>query len=153
MTRRPVLALLLMALSVGAHAEILLERIGQPGYSEAAYAVSSQCSIDATGQLALQYRLGHDLGSNRVQQLQLTVAALRGNIRAASQGEFVEEQLPVDGETWIYRAWRRAADGSLAEVLLYEENGGAGRKRVNQDPSARKLKNFLDLNCSGALRY
>lgn len=144
---------LVLTFSLGAQADILLERINHPGYSEAAYAVSSHCIIEDTGQLAMHYRLGGELGSSRVQQLQLTVAALRPKIRAASRGEITEDSLPVDVETWIYRAWKRNADGSAVEVLLYEENGGSGRKRVNQDPAARMLKNFLDLNCSGAILY
>jgi len=146
------LTLLLLLAPCALRAEVLLERIGQPGFAEAAYAVGSQCTIDATGQLAQHYRLGGELGSSRVQQLQLTGAALRQKIRAASGGEILEETYPVDAETWIYRAWKPAADGSAVEVLLYEENGGTGQRRINQDRAARMLKNFLDLNCSGALQ-
>jgi hypothetical protein len=153
MTCRRALVPLILVFPLVAQADILLERVTEPGMTEAVWAVSTRCTIDENGQLALHYRLGAELGSSRVQQLQLTLAALRSGIRQASRGEFVDEAIGVDGETWIYRAWKRADDGSQAEVLLYEENGGSGQKRVNQSAAARMLKNFIDLNCSGALRF
>jgi hypothetical protein len=153
MLRRIPLALLLLAFSVASRADVLLERLSYPGMSEAAYAVSTRCTLDDTGQLAMHYRIGGELGSSRVQQMQLTLAALRAGIRQASRGEYSSEMMPVDAETWIYRAWKRADDGSYAEVVLFEENGGTGQKRVNQDMAARMLKNFIDLNCDGEIRY
>jgi len=37
-------------------------------------------------------------------------------------------------------------------VVLYEFNGGSGQTRTNTAPAAAKLKNFLDLNCVGAIQ-
>jgi hypothetical protein len=148
---RRLLPLTLM-LPLAAAADVLLERVTWPGFVMEGYAASTACTIDSGGQLRQTFQLA-ELKSSRSQQTQLTVAPLKAAIAEAALGKVASEIFPVDAPTTIYRAYRRGADGRPRPIVLLEENGGSGEKKVNQSPAAIKLKNFIDLNCSGAIQF
>lgn len=151
---RPTLLMLTVAalLPAAVNAQTLLERLEWPGYGLEENAVSSECAIDETGQVATHHRIGSDLTQHRVEQSQMNLAVLRAAIREAQKGTIRTEQLPVDVETKIYRAYRRLADGSYERVLLWESNGGSGQKNINESRAATKLRNFIDVACDGRVR-
>lgn len=146
-----VLALSLLLQGV-ASADVLLERITAPGHVMEPYAVSSRCTLDDNEVVETYFQLG-DLKSRRIQQAQLSLQTIRRAINDAASGAIFSEIFPVDAETQIYNAYKRKPDGTYQQVRLWEENGGRGEKKVNQAPSAMKLKNFIDLNCKGAIQF
>ena len=114
-------------------------------------AMFTRCTLDEGGQLLLHMR-NSDLQTQRVQQLQIGLPALRRAIAAAAAGTVAVEAMPVDGPSRSYSAWRPGVDGGAPlRVVLLDENGGSGERRRNTDPAARKLLNFLDTNCGAPL--
>lgn len=131
-----------------ASAEVLLERAHTSGHIPEEYSFASTCSLHDTGQITTEHRAGSRLMSHQSQQLQISLTTLRASIAEARNSELVAvEPFPVDGPTLRYRAFRKLADGRQGEVLLWEEDGGAGRKRENTSPAAIRLRTFIDLNC------
>ncbi len=131
-----------------ASAEVLLERFNASGEMLPEMSSSTVCTITDTGQLETDYTAGGNLRSHRVQQLQLSLTALRTTIAEAQKGELASvDPFPVDGPTLRYRALRHFADGREVEVILWEENGGSGRKQMNTSPAATRLRRFIDMNC------
>lgn len=144
--------LFLSLMPAATSAAVLLERSTAAGFVMEPYALSTRCTIDESGQLAIHMQLS-DLGSDQVRQLQLSLPALRATIGEARHGRLETEPYPVDAEASRYVAYRRIkADDSYQEVLLFETNNG-GLKRVNNTPAAIKLRNFLDLHCDGQLSF
>lgn len=143
---------LTLLLPVAAPADVLLERVTLPGYVMESFAARTACTIDDNGHLAQEFQLG-ELASNRVQQTHMTVGTVKLAIIEAARGTLQTESFPVDAPTVIYRAYKAGADSGARVVLLLEENGGSGEKKVNQSPAAQKLKNFIDLHCSGAIQF
>jgi hypothetical protein len=116
------------------------------------YAVSSRCTVSDTGLLTTQLQLS-DLISKRNTQLQLTIVKTTAKINNAALGKITSSSFPVDGPTISYRAYQKLADGSIKQILLYEENGGTGVKKTNSSDAAVTLRNFIDLNCGDPLVY
>ena len=130
------------------HAGVLLERAHSSGEIVPEMSSSAVCTITDTGELETDYTAGGYLRSHRVQQLQISLTALRTTIAEAQKGELTSvEPFPVDGPSLRYRALRHFADGRDVEVVLWEENGATGRKQVNTSPAATRLRLFIDMNC------
>lgn len=143
-------ALLSLCLTSTAQAGVLLEKVSYPGFVMPSYAINKSCTISDNGQLTLLYQLG-GMSSKRSVELQLTKTAIKTKIAEAALGAINSENFPVDVNTVIYRAYHKQ-DGSPAKaVLLYEENGGSGEKKVNDSEAAVALRNFIDLNCGNEL--
>ena len=133
--------------------DILLEKTTGTGMVPESYALRTRCTLDSNGQLELHYQLS-DLTSHRVQQMQLSVLAINRVISEAAAGKVSDEAFPVDGPSSSYVAYRKnKTTGATQQIVLFSEDGGSGNKSVNDAPAALKLKNFLDLNCDGALQY
>jgi hypothetical protein len=135
-----------------AHAEVLLEKVKSPGFVMTSYAVSSRCTISDTGLLTTQLQLG-ELLSKRNTQLQLTTLKVKARIKEAALGNITTNSFPVDAATISYRAYQKQLDGTLKQILLFEQNGGSGVESKNNTEAAITLRNFIDLNCGDPLIY
>lgn len=131
-------------------ADVLLEKIKQPGYVMPSYAISSRCTLSNTGLLTTKLQLG-ELISKRNTRLQLTTLKIQAKINEAALGKITTSSFPVDPPTVTYRAYQKQSNGSTQAVLLYEENGGSGVKSINNSEAATLLRNFIDLNCGDSL--
>jgi hypothetical protein len=145
-------SLSLLCLASTAQASVLLEKVKYPGYVMQSYAISSRCTLSDTGLLVQHQQLG-DLISKRKTQLQVTTANIKAKMTLAASGKITSSPFPVDPPTVIYRAYQKQPDGSTKQILLYEENGGSGQKKVNEAQEAIMLRNFIDLNCGDPLTY
>ncbi|MDO9105024.1 MAG: hypothetical protein Q7U57_08685 [Methylovulum sp.] len=134
-----------------AHSGVLLEKISSPGFVMPSYAAGKNCAIRENGQLSMRYQLD-DMNSSHTLTLHLSKSSINTKISEASLGVIHSEAFPVDANSVLYRAYQKQVDGSVKTVLLYEENGGSGEKKVNDSESAVALRNFIDLNCGDALR-
>jgi hypothetical protein len=145
-------SLSLLCLASTAQAGVLLEKVKYPGEVMPSYTISSRCTLSDTGLLVQHQQLG-DLISKRKTQLQVTTANIKAKVTLAAAGKVTSSTFPVDGQTIIYRAYQKQPDGSVKQILLYEENGGSGQKLVNETEEAIVLRNFIDLNCGDPLTY
>lgn len=143
-------ALLSLCLASTAQAGVLLEKVNSPGFVMPSYAINKSCTISDSGQLIMQYQLD-GMSSKRALQLHLTKAGIKTKIAEAALGTINSESFPVDAGTVSYRAYQKQADSPAKMVLLYEENGGSGEKKVNDSEAATALRNFIDLNCGNEL--
>ncbi|MCX7092061.1 MAG: hypothetical protein NTY50_01230 [Methylobacter sp.] len=143
-------ALLSLCLTSTAQAGVLLEKVSYPGFVMTSYAINKSCTISDNGQLTLHYQLD-GMSSKRTVPLQLTKASIKTKIAEAALGVINSENFPVDVNTVIYRAYQKQDDSPAKAVLLYEENGGSGEKKVNDSEAAVTLRNFIDLNCGNEL--
>ncbi|MFZ2724709.1 MAG: hypothetical protein WAX77_00485 [Methylococcaceae bacterium] len=144
--------LFILSVSTTAQAGILLEKVNYPGFVMDSYAATKHCAIHDNGQLSLDYQLT-DLYSKQSLPLKFSRAAIKNKIALADTGTINTEIFPVDANTVIYRAYLKQSDASIKTVLLYEENGGSGQKHSNTSEAAITLKNFIDLNCEGSIKY
>ncbi len=135
-----------LCLATTAQAGVLLEKVNYPGFVMPSYAISKSCTISDSGQLIMQYQLD-GMSTKRTLPLQLTKASIKTKIAEAALGKISSESFPVDVNTVSYRAYQKQADGSDKKVLLFEENGGSGEKKVNDSEAAVALRNFIDVNC------
>jgi hypothetical protein len=145
-------SLSLLCLASTTQAGVLLEKVKYPGEVMPSYAISSRCTLSDTGLLVQHQQLG-DLISKRKTQLQITTANIKAKITQTALGKVTSSIFPVDAQTIIYRAYQKQPDGSVKQILLYEENGGSGQKKVNDAQEAIALRNFIDLNCGDPLTY
>jgi len=143
-------ALLSLCLASTAQAGVLLEKVSYPGFVMPSYAINKSCTLSDNGQLSLHYQLD-GMSSKRTVALQLTKAGITAKIAEAALGTINSENFPVDANTVIYRAYQKQTDGPAKMVLLYEENGGSGEKKINGSQAAVALRNFIDLNCGNEL--
>lgn len=144
--------LLALSLIADAQAGIILEKVTYAGETLPSYAINKHCTINDNGQLNTEYQL-NSMSSKRTQVLKLSKITIKQNIDTAALAIINTDIFPVDGETILYRAYQKQMDGTVKTVLLYEENGSSGEKKVNASDSAIALRNFIDLNCGDALRY
>ena len=135
-----------LCLATTAQAGVLLEKVNYPGFVMPSYAISKSCTISDSGQLIMQYQLD-GMSTKRTLPLQLTKASIKTKIAEAALGKISSESFPVDVNTVSYRAYQKQADGSDKKVLLFEENGGSGEKKINDSEAAVALRNFIDVNC------
>ena len=135
-----------LCLATTAQAGVLLEKVNYPGFVMPSYAISKSCTISDSGQLIMQYQL-EGMSTKRTLPLQLTKASIKTKIAEAALGKISSESFPVDVNTVSYRAYQKQADGSDKKVLLFEENGGSGEKKINDSEAAVALRNFIDVNC------
>ena len=139
-----------LCLATTAQAGVLLEKVSSPGFVMPSYAITKNCTISDTGQLTLQYQL-EAMSSKRTLPLQLTKASIKAKIAEAALGKISSESFPVDVGTVSYNAYQKQTDGSDKKVVLYEQNGGSGEKKVNDSEAAAALRNFIDVNCGNQL--
>lgn len=135
-----------------AQAAVLLEKVTLPGEVLPGYDIRKNCVIQDSGQLVIQYQLS-GMNSKRTMPLQLSKPGIKIKIDEAATGTITSEIIPVDVATIIYRTYQKQIDGTIKTVLLYEENGGSGEKKINNSQAATALRNFIDVNCGDELRY
>lgn len=149
--RPPLSLILILATCCGtpALAGVLLERSTATGMTLEPDAMYTRCTLDDNGQLAVLIR-NADVQTQRVQQLQIGLPALRRAIAGAAAGTIASEAFPVDGPSRNYFAWRPAADGGAPVRIVLRDESVGGERLLNEAPAARKLINVLDANCGPA---
>lgn len=143
------LAALLVAQTISAAP--LLEMTTTPGFVMAEYALGKSCVIQDTGNMTINYNL-RELSSKRASVLKLNIATIKAIIDKAALGVIKKSpNIIVDAGRIDHYAYQTQPDGSSKKIILWQE--GDGVIRTNQSVEAKLLRNFIDLNCSGALRY
>jgi hypothetical protein len=142
---------LLVLLQGTAMADVLLEKSTSPGFVMPSYAITTNCKLTDNGKLIVEKQLGN-LKSSQTLPVKLSVATIKSTITAAALGTIEEQPFPVDAGSTLYQAYSKQAGGKMKTILLWQENGNSGQKKINNAQEATTLRNFIDLNCGDALQ-